>query len=62
MKEFTLCMWTKFHNHSNDHPLFSYAGECASSDPFFFPFTIYRRERESESALIAENPVARYRS
>ncbi|KAL0105676.1 hypothetical protein PUN28_015859 [Cardiocondyla obscurior] len=25
MKEFTLCMWTKFHNHSNDHPLFSYA-------------------------------------
>lgn len=29
MKEFTLCMWTKFHNHSNDHPLFSYAGEWA---------------------------------
>lgn len=27
LKEFTLCMWTKFHNHSNDHPLFSYAGE-----------------------------------
>lgn len=26
MKEFTLCMWTKFHNHSEDHPLFSYAG------------------------------------
>ncbi|XP_044727831.1 uncharacterized protein LOC123291563 [Chrysoperla carnea] len=25
MKEFTLCMWTKFTNHSNDHPLFSYA-------------------------------------
>ncbi|XP_066584528.1 uncharacterized protein [Prorops nasuta] len=25
MKEFTLCMWMKFHNHSNDHPLFSYA-------------------------------------
>ncbi|XP_012285014.1 uncharacterized protein LOC105702210 [Orussus abietinus] len=25
LKEFTLCMWTKFHNHSNDHPLFSYA-------------------------------------
>ncbi|XP_076684094.1 pentraxin-related protein b6 [Andrena cerasifolii] len=25
MKEFTLCMWTKFHNHTNDHPLFSYA-------------------------------------
>ncbi|XP_048505490.1 uncharacterized protein LOC110117176 isoform X2 [Athalia rosae] len=25
MKEFTLCAWTKFHNHSNDHPLFSYA-------------------------------------
>lgn len=26
LKEFTLCMWTKFNNHSNDHPLFSYAG------------------------------------
>ncbi|KAK2581376.1 hypothetical protein KPH14_005064 [Odynerus spinipes] len=25
IKEFTLCMWTKFHNHTNDHPLFSYA-------------------------------------
>lgn len=25
MKEFTLCFWTKFTNHSNDHPLFSYA-------------------------------------
>nr|XP_034184872.1 uncharacterized protein LOC117606483 [Osmia lignaria] len=25
MKEFTLCMWSRFHNHSNDHPLFSYA-------------------------------------
>lgn len=27
LKEFTLCMWNKFHNHSNDHPLFSYAGK-----------------------------------
>lgn len=27
LKEFTLCMWTKFHNHSSDHPLFSYSGE-----------------------------------
>lgn len=27
LKEFTLCMWTKFHNHSDDHPLFSYAGK-----------------------------------
>lgn len=25
LKEFTLCAWTKFHNHTNDHPLFSYA-------------------------------------
>ncbi|XP_026673661.1 uncharacterized protein LOC113464971 [Ceratina calcarata] len=25
MKEFTLCMWAKFYNHTNDHPLFSYA-------------------------------------
>ncbi|XP_076167921.1 pentraxin-related protein b6 [Ptiloglossa arizonensis] len=25
MKEFTLCSWTKFNNHTNDHPLFSYA-------------------------------------
>lgn len=27
MKEFTLCMWSKFTNHTNDHPLFSYAGQ-----------------------------------
>ncbi|CAH2267106.1 jg25263, partial [Pararge aegeria aegeria] len=26
LKEFTLCLWTKFHNHTEDHPLFSYAG------------------------------------
>ncbi|KAJ8737495.1 hypothetical protein PYW08_000090 [Mythimna loreyi] len=25
LKEFTLCMWTKFHNHSSDHPLFTYS-------------------------------------
>ncbi|PNF27600.1 hypothetical protein B7P43_G02273 [Cryptotermes secundus] len=25
MKEFTVCMWHKFYNHTNDHPLFSYA-------------------------------------
>ncbi|XP_032526612.1 uncharacterized protein LOC116777269 [Danaus plexippus] len=25
LKEFTLCMWSKFHNHSEDHPLFSYS-------------------------------------
>ncbi|XP_053624759.1 uncharacterized protein LOC128683301 [Plodia interpunctella] len=27
LKEFTLCMWSKFHNHSDDHPLFSYSVE-----------------------------------
>lgn len=27
MKEFTLCYWSKFFNHSNDHPVFSYAGK-----------------------------------
>lgn len=27
LKEFTLCHWAKFTNHSNDHPLFSYAGK-----------------------------------
>lgn len=27
LKEFTLCYWSKFSNHSNDHPLFSYAGK-----------------------------------
>lgn len=27
LKEFTLCMWTKCHNHSQDHPLFSYSGK-----------------------------------
>lgn len=26
LKEFTVCLWHKFYNHSNDHPLFSYAG------------------------------------
>ncbi|KAF7278111.1 hypothetical protein GWI33_008874 [Rhynchophorus ferrugineus] len=25
LKEFTLCYWAKFTNHSNDHPIFSYA-------------------------------------
>ncbi|XP_066150636.1 uncharacterized protein b6 [Euwallacea fornicatus] len=25
LKQFTLCYWAKFHNHSNDHPIFSYA-------------------------------------
>nr|CAD7409682.1 unnamed protein product [Timema cristinae] len=25
LTEFTLCTWSKFYNHSNDHPLFSYA-------------------------------------
>lgn len=29
MKEFTLCFWSKFTNHSNDHPLFSYAGKSS---------------------------------
>lgn len=27
LKEFTLCYWAKYTNHSNDHPIFSYAGE-----------------------------------
>lgn len=27
MKEFTLCYWNKYINHSADHPLFSYAGK-----------------------------------
>ncbi|XP_073950948.1 pentraxin-related protein b6 [Choristoneura fumiferana] len=27
LKEFTLCLWSKFHNHSEDHPLFSYSVE-----------------------------------
>ncbi|KAK5646906.1 hypothetical protein RI129_005370 [Pyrocoelia pectoralis] len=25
LKEFTLCFWAKYNNHSNDHPIFSYA-------------------------------------
>ncbi|VVC93811.1 unnamed protein product [Leptidea sinapis] len=25
LKEFTLCLWAKYHNHTEDHPLFSYA-------------------------------------
>lgn len=27
LKQFTLCFWSKFYNHSNDHPIFSYAGK-----------------------------------
>lgn len=27
LKEFTLCYWAKYTNHSNDHPIFSYAGK-----------------------------------
>lgn len=27
LKQFTLCYWSKFYNHTNDHPIFSYAGE-----------------------------------
>lgn len=27
MSEFTLCYWSKFTNHSTDHPMFSYAGK-----------------------------------
>lgn len=34
LKEFTLCMWTKFHNHSDDHPLFSYSGELHKSSNY----------------------------
>ncbi|KAJ8935981.1 hypothetical protein NQ318_000851 [Aromia moschata] len=26
LKQFTLCFWSKFYNHTNDHPIFSYAG------------------------------------
>jgi hypothetical protein len=35
-QEFTICLWHKFYNHSNDHPLFSYAGksECMHTPPF----------------------------
>lgn len=44
-------MWTKFYNHSNDHPLFSYAGECSTPSPFsslLSPFI----GRESESPAL----------
>ncbi|XP_012247154.1 uncharacterized protein LOC105681527 [Bombus impatiens] len=56
MKEFTLCMWTKFYNHSSDHPLFSYAGErhaasFLSLSPFPFSFLL-RRGRTSEKAKV----------
>lgn len=44
MKEFTLCMWSRFYNHTNDHPLFSYAGERSRFfflSPFLFPFAFF---------------------
>lgn len=36
LKEFTLCYWAKYTNHSNDHPLFSYAGKSLFLSSFFF--------------------------
>lgn len=36
LKEFTLCYWAKYTNHSNDHPLFSYAGKVYNKTNFFF--------------------------
>lgn len=27
LKQFTLCFWSKFYNHTTDHPIFSYAGK-----------------------------------
>lgn len=40
LKEFTLCFWSKFNNHSNDHPLFSYAGTNENVNDFtFIPFS-----------------------
>lgn len=34
LKEFTLCYWAKYANHSNDHPLFSYAGKYKKLNSF----------------------------
>ncbi|XP_046669099.1 uncharacterized protein LOC124359951 isoform X1 [Homalodisca vitripennis] len=57
LKEFTLCMWHKFYNHSQDQPLFSYAHRDKSRE-------IYSWVANSESAsfyMLAINGQTLYR-
>ncbi|XP_057670307.1 uncharacterized protein LOC130902300 [Diorhabda carinulata] len=51
MKQFTLCFWSKFYNHSNDHPLFSYA---VDGQPRAIYSWISNTERSSYFSLSVE--------
>ncbi|KAK9869709.1 hypothetical protein WA026_003448 [Henosepilachna vigintioctopunctata] len=51
LKEFTLCFWTKFTNHSNDHSLFSYA---VDGQPRAIYSWISNTERSSYFSLAVE--------
>ncbi|XP_044268224.1 uncharacterized protein LOC123013625 [Tribolium madens] len=51
MKEFTLCFWTKFANHSNDHPIFSYA---VDGQPKAISSWISNTDRSSYFSLAVE--------
>ncbi|XP_060518529.1 uncharacterized protein LOC132697224 [Cylas formicarius] len=51
LKEFTLCFWSKFYNHSNDHPIFSYA---VDGQPRAIYSWIANTERSSYFSLSVE--------
>ncbi|CAG9859038.1 unnamed protein product [Phyllotreta striolata] len=51
LKQFTLCFWTKFYNHSNDHPIFSYA---VDGQPRAIYSWISNTERSSYFSLVVE--------
>ncbi|XP_028129164.1 uncharacterized protein LOC114325320 [Diabrotica virgifera virgifera] len=51
LKQFTLCYWSKFYNHSNDHPLFSYA---VDGQPRAIYSWISNTERSSYFSLSVE--------
>ncbi|KAF5298309.1 hypothetical protein FQA39_LY11793 [Lamprigera yunnana] len=51
LKEFTLCHWAKFKNHSNDHPIFSYA---VDGQPKAILSWVSNTERSSYYSLAVE--------
>lgn len=51
LKEFTLCHWNKFTNHTNDHPIFSYA---VDGQPRAMYAWISNTERSSYFSLAVE--------
>ncbi|KAJ8917475.1 hypothetical protein NQ315_005522 [Exocentrus adspersus] len=51
-KQFTLCFWSKFYNHSNDHPIFSYA--MVDGQPRAIVSMVSNTERSSYFSLAVE--------